>query len=218
MRNSERLLALKSWTKKNLCNNEMKSPGKNFDITDIIWKKPEVYLAWAPTRTDGINTVIQEYHNVAPCIIIMPDQAYAKYQEEQRFDRYSNIRRPKELGQHFAVSVLFVVYEPGIRLPGFCESAREGGNGMDMNLLKEGTEDGLLTLVDWMDDCVQAMLRDQIIDGTDLSLDETELRYGLLKDQEYVVDRRPIYYGFVNAKFKGFADSGINENILNILE
>lgn len=218
MRSRERLLKLKEWAKINLCQNIMKSPGKKFDITDIEWKTPEVYLAWAPTRNEGIQTVIQEASNVAPCIIIMPDNAYAKYQEEQRFDRYSNIHRPKELGQHFAVSILFVVYEPGIRLPGFYESSTEkNGEGMDMTLLKEGTEEGLFTLIDWMDDCTETLLRDQIISGTDLSLEETELRYGLYKDQEYVVDRRPIYYGFVNARFNCYANAGVNEEVKSII-
>ena len=34
------------------------------------------------------------------------------------------------------------------------------------------------------------------------------MTYSLYTDQAYVVDRRPLYYGFVNAEFKGYADTG----------
>lgn len=217
MRYTERLEKFKKWTEENLCQREMKSPGQNMSITDIIWKKPECYLAWAPSRKNGVELIMQEYHNIAPCIIVMPDQAHAKYMEDQKFDRYSNIHRPKDLGQVFAVSMLFVVYEPGIRHPGFAESAEKAGKGIDMSLFDEGTEEGFFTLMDWMNDATEFMLRDQIIPETDLSLEETELTFGLFKDQEYVVDRRPIFYGFVNARFKCYADSGVNEEIQNIL-
>ena len=68
--------------------------------------------------------------------------------------------RPPELGQTLAVSILFGVYEPGIRLAGYVE------NG-DIALLEEGTEQGLFTLLDWMDDCMALLLKEKRVPGTD---------------------------------------------------
>ena len=80
---------------------------------------------WAPSRLNENGTFQTDATQICPGILIMPNQAYAKYTEEKRFDRYSNIRRPQEMGQHLSVSILFSVYEPGIRLPGFVTSIGE---------------------------------------------------------------------------------------------
>ena len=114
--------------------------------------------------------------------------------------------------------MLFSVYEPGIRLPGFKDSADEHGRGLDMSLIVEGTEQGLFTLTDWMDDCMQALLRDRSIPETDLILEEHNMTYSLYTDQSYVVDRRPIYYGFVNATFMCYAEEGVNSAVRAILD
>jgi len=217
MRTTERLRKLKEWVDTNLCEGrEMKSPAPNQNIGIIHTQRPQVYLAWAPTRTDTVAKV-QDLSNIAPAILVMPNTGYAKYMEEQRFDRYNNIHRPSEMGQHLAVSILFCVYEPGIRLPGFIESVGEGGKGLDMSLLLEGTEQGLFTLVDWMDDCMEKLIAQKVIPNTDLWLEETKMTYGLYTDQEYVVDRRPMYYGFVNASFGCYADDGANSSIDDLL-
>ena len=59
--------------------------------------------------------------------------------------------------------------------------------------------------MNWMDDCMEKMLGQKMIPHTDLFLDEASMVYSLYTDQEYVVDRRPIYYGFVNATFFAYA-------------
>ena len=215
MRTSERLRKLKAWAKETLCDGrEMKAPGQGMDLTDIRRKDPDCYLGWAPAwldRTgDPTPKLIDSTDSVCPCIIIMPNQAYAKYMEEKRFDRYNNIHRSKQMGQQLSVQMLFGVYEPGIRLPGFLESAEESGKGVDISLLLEGTEQGLYTLLNWMDDCKQALLGQKMIPQTDLALDEESVTTSLYTDQNYVVDRRPMYYGFVNALFNCYADEGAN--------
>ena len=123
--------------------------------------------------------------------------------EEKRFDRYNNVHRPQEMGQHLAVSILFSVYEPGVRLPGFVDSVGEKGAGLDTSLILEGTEQGLFTLMNWMDDCMEKLLGQKMIPKTDLFVQEDTVTYSLYTDQSYVVDRRPIYYGFVNVVFGG---------------
>jgi len=220
MRTKERLLGLKAWLTKELCEGrEMKAPGKNMSITEINRQIPKCYLAWAPGKPDQATQQIQpqELYNVTPGIIVMPKQAYAKYMEEKRFDRYNNVHRPPDLGQHLSVDILFSVYEPGIRLPGFIDGAGEKGQGLDMSLIKDGTEEGLFTLTDWMDDLMECLFRDMSIPGTDLFLEENTMLYSLYTDQNYIVDRRPIYYGFVTVTFGCYANEGVNSTINNLL-
>lgn len=218
MRTSERLTALKKWVKKELCEGrEMKTPAENMNIAAIKRKEPDVYLAWAPARIDATGIPREDTVNVCPGIIIMPNQAYAKYTEEKRFDRYNNVHRPPEMGQHLSVSMLFMIYEPGTRLPGFAESVGEKGQGLDMSLIEEGTEQGLFTLTNWMDDAMQKLLGQKMIPKSDLSVEETSMTYSLYTDQSYVMDRRPLYYGFINVTFNCYAEGGANSEINELL-
>lgn len=218
MRFSERLRALKEWATRELCQGRvMKAPGPEMNITEMVTQEPRCYLAWAPTRIDQTGRLQEDPVSVVPGIIILPNQAHAKYMEEQRFNRYNNVHRPSMMGQHLAVSILFCVYEPGIRLPGFVESAGERGQGLDMTRIMEGTEQGLMTLINWMDDCMEKLLAQKSIPKTDLWVEETTMTYSLYTDQEYVVDRRPIYYGFVNVSFGCYADEGMNHDIIDQL-
>lgn len=195
----------------------MKAPAPNMNIGEIVKQEPVCYLAWAPARLDQTGQLRDDPASVCPGIIVMPNQSYGKYMEEKRFDRYNNVHRPPDLGQHLGVSILFSVYEPGVRLPGFIDSVGERGQGLDMSLIKEGTEEGLLTLADWMDDCMEALLRDKMIPGTDLFLEESTMTYSLYTDQSYVVDKRPIYFGFINVSFGCYANEGVNSDVNNLL-
>ena len=211
MRTSERLKKLKKWTYENLCKGRsMKAPAENMDISVIQRQEPKVYLGYAPSRIDSTGYILDDVVSTCPGIIIMPNHSFAKYMEEKRFDRYNNVHRPSLMGSHLSVSILFSVYEPGTRLPGFIDSVGENGEGLDMSLILEGTEKGLFTLLDWMDDCKVALLRDKMIPDSDLMVEEETITYSMYEDQKYVVDRRPIYYGFVNVSFNGYADEGAN--------
>ncbi|MBR3740568.1 MAG: hypothetical protein IKN04_08920 [Clostridia bacterium] len=77
-----------------------------------------------------------------------------------------------------------------------------------MSLLQDGTEAGLQTLLNWMDDGIELFLRERTVPDTDLTLDDDNFTYALFTDQAYVVDRRPLYYGFLNVPFKGYANYG----------
>lgn len=218
MRFSERLTGLKNWTYKELCKGRtMKAPAENMDIGTINRQEPTVYLAWAPARTDKAGNLKEIPLSTVPGILIMPNQTYAKYMEEKRFDRYNNVRRPQEMGQHLAVSILFSVYEPGIRLPGFVDSVGEKGAGLDPTLILEGTEQGLFTLMNWMDDCMEKLLGQKMIPKTDLFVQEDTVTYSLYTDQSYVVDRRPLYYGFVNVVFGCHVNEAYNPDIEKLL-
>lgn len=218
MRFTERLIGLKNWTRKELCEGRiMKAPADNMDIATIHRQEPTVYLAWAPSRTDEAGNLQEIPLSTVPGILIMPNQTYAKYMEEKRFDRYNNVHRPQEMGQHLAVSILFSVYEPGIRLPGFVDSVGEQGVGLDPSLILEGTEQGLFTLMNWMDDCMGKLLGQKMIPKTDLFVQEDTVTYSLYTDQSYVVDRRPIYYGFVNVVFGCHVNEDYNPDIEKLL-
>lgn len=216
MRFTERLRGLKKWTYETLCKGrEMKTPAPNMDITQIQTAEPKVYLAWTPSRLDKSGTLQTqaEPSSVCPSILIMPVQSYAAYMEEKRFDRYNNVHRPHLMGQHMGVQMLFTIYEPGVRLPGFAQSAGKSGRGIDPTLMLDATEQGLFTLLNWMDDAMEALLGQKMIPNTDLFVEEDTMTYSLYTDQSYVVDRRPIYYGFVNVSFGCFASQGMEPAI-----
>ena len=169
MRTSERLRGLRDWAKRELCDGrEMKAPPSDMDITRFVTQEPRCYLGWAPTRPDQTGVVPADPSAVCPGILIMPSTSRAKYVEEKRFDRFSSVHRVQELGQELSVSMLFSVYEPGVRLPGFVTMDAGGRKSIDMTKIMEGTENGLFTLTNWMDDCVQRLLGQKFIPHTDL--------------------------------------------------
>lgn len=218
MRTTERLRKLKGWIEQELCAGRMmKTPAPDMDITKIVRQEPRCFLGWQPTRPDGTGILRVDPINVCPGILVMPKPGRAKYVEEKRFDRFNNVHRPQELGQNLAVDILFSVYEPGIRLPGFIDSA-ESEEGLDMSLFQEGTEEGLFTLYNWMDDCIEKLLGQKFIPKTDLFVNDATVVSSLYTDQSFTVDKRPIYYGFVNVDFNCYAEEGTNRGIDQYLE
>lgn len=219
MRFTERLRKLRDWVQRELCDGrEMKAPGPNMNIGEIVRQTPKCYLAWAPSRMDASGRVREDPASAVPSILIMPNQAYGKYVEEKRYDRYEGIHRPQEMGQHLNVSILFSVYEPGTRLPGFVDSVGVQGKGMDMDLIQEGTEQGLMTLMNWMDDGMTKLLGQKLIPHTDMFVEESTMMYSLYTDQEYVKDLRPVYYGFINVSFGCHANEAYNPDVENLLK
>lgn len=216
MRTVERLRKLQRWTYDTVCRGrEMKTPAPNMDVRQIARQEPKVFLAYQPMRPDDSNFTGEiDPLNVSPGIIIAPTFGYLKYMEEQRFDRYNDVHRPKEMGQSLCCQVLFFVYEDGIRLPGFVESANSGA--YDMSLMAEGTQDGLETLLNWMDDFKDALLSQKTIPDTDMFLNEAECQYGLYSDQKFVADRRPAFIGMVTVTFQCHADE-YNDEVTKLL-
>jgi len=216
MRTTERLRKLKQWISANLCEGrKMKAPGDKMDLRDIRTQVPKCYLAWRPSRTNTAPRSQAEEEQIEistiPSILIMPNASKARDMEEKRFDRYNGVHRPPELGQTLAVSLLFSVYEPGTRLDGYAKSG-------EIALLEEGTEQGLFTLYDWMDDCLELLLKEKCVPGTDMYVQDATIAYSLYTDQSFVVDRRPIYYGFVNVIFGCYTNVGDDSTINNILD
>lgn len=216
MRTRQRLLGLKHWAERELCEGRiMKAPPADGNIGEIVRTEPKVFLAWQPQRNDTSEYAPVQPVNVVPSITIMPTQSLAKFVEEKRFDRYANIRRQQEMGQSLCVQMLFSVYEPGTRLPGFVESVESGR--LDMSLLEEGTEEGLFALTDWMDEAREKLISGLSIPDTDLFLEVEKTTYSLYMDENYVVDKRPLFYGFITAEFKCYADDGNNSELNKLL-
>lgn len=210
MRTVERLRKFQQWTYDTVCRGrEMKTPAPNMDVRKIVRQEPKVFLGFAPMRPDESPTGDIDPLNVAPGIIIAPTFGYVKYMEEQRFDRYNDVHRPKEMGQSLSAQVLFFVYEDGVRLPGFIDSAKTGE--YDMTKMREGTQDGLETLLNWMDDFKDALLSAKSIPDTDMFLNEAQAQYGLYSDQKFIADRRPVFIGMVTITFQCHADEFNNE-------
>lgn len=215
MRTVERLRKVVGWTYDTVCKGRsMKAPADKMDIRKIVRQEPKVYLMYPPTRPDTSTYGEIDPLAVVPGIIIMPTTSNVKNMEEQRFDRYNGVHRPKEMGQSLSLQALFFVYEDGVRLPGFVESAKAGP--YDMTLLREGTQEGVETMLNWMDDFKDAMLSSKIIPHTDLVVNEAEMHYGPYADQRFVADRRPVFIGFVTVTFQCHADEW-NDNIQDLL-
>ncbi len=197
MRTSERLRKLKEYIYENLCEGrEMKTPAPGGDFTQIVRDEPKVYLGFFPTRADTNAYADEQALNTAPSILIMPVGGYQKRQEETR----QEIHRPESLGQAITVQFLFTVYEDGVRMSGFI-SALEEDPAYDMSLIKEGTENGLMTLVNWMDDLDDLLLADKFIPGTDMTVIEKSMEYGLYSDGKYLKDDRPLFQGICTVTF-----------------
>ena len=215
MRTRQRLNGIRQFIEQRVCaGREMKTPAPDYDVTKLTMQEPQCFVGYWPMELDK-NGCMQEIINLSPCVLIMPAQSYAKYVEEQRFDRYSKIYRGQDMGQGLNVQILLSVYEPGIRLPGFTDGAEAGR--ISPELMLDGSEEGLFTLTDWMDDLIKALLGEKVIPGTDLFLKEANLNYGLRTDSEGVVDKRPLYYGIINAEFVGYAEESINKAIEDVL-
>ena len=218
MRDTERLTKLCDWTYNAVCKGrEMKTPAPNMDITQIRRQEPKVFLSFQPMRPDETNLFGERDLNplnVSPGIIIAPNFQYWKYMEEQRFDRYNDVHRPKEMGQSLSCQVMFFVYEDGVRLPGFVESAEVGP--YDMSLIMEGTQEGFLTLMNWMNDFRDALLSQKSIPGTDMFLNEPQAATAPYADQKFIADRRPAYIGITSITFQCHADE-YNEEINSLL-
>ena len=218
MRLSEELRGLKKWVYEELCRGrEMKTPAQNMDVKQVKRQEPKPYLAFLPTRNDASGYVDEMPLNTIPGIIILPTTSYAKNQEEQRFDRYNNVHRSKDLGKTLSVRFLFMVYEDGVRMPGFIDKI-EQGQGMDLSLVIEGSEEGLFMLIDWMDTCMRKLLGQKQIRGTDLAVVPSSVVYDLYTDQKYAADKRSIFYGMVDVTFRCMTEEEFNDDINAILE
>lgn len=210
MRTSMRLKGLKKWTYETVCKGRMmKAPGERNLITEIVRQEPQVFIGFPPARPDLTGMAAEDPINVYPSIVIMPGASEAKNPEEKRFDVYNKVHRSPEMGQTLNVSVLFAMFEPGIRLRGFVDSSGSDAS-IDMTKIMEGSEEGILTLVDWIDDFKEALLGIKYIPHTDLFIDEAKINYAPFTDQNYIVDKRPYYIGFVNASFNCHSDESLN--------
>jgi len=218
MRTSERLRKYRQFVYDNLCRGrEMKAPAPDGDIRKIVRQEPQTYLFLAPTRKDISDLARDIPPSAVPSIVVMPAASFASNIKEGMFDLRHEIKRSYEMGQQLVLQNVFSVWEDGIRQPGFLQKLEDTGE-MDMSLVADGTEDAALTLMNWMDDYMYLMLGTQTIPGTDMMLEKTTMTYSLYTDQQYLNDKRPVYYGYVNATFYCHADAKPNRDILDLIQ
>ena len=217
MTSRERLEALEKWLYENACRGkQLKAPAEDGDITKATYQEPRVFVGFMPQRADETGFYVDsDPLNVAPGILLMPGLMQAKNQEEKRFDTYRNVHRPKALGQSEAYSILLVVYEPGVRLPGFQEAA-EKGEGYT-KYLAEGTREGLFTLLDWKDEIIRKILGAKGIPESDLITDEENIQFTPYTEGGYIADKRPYYMGILDVVFYGYADEGRTRAVEGLL-
>jgi len=216
VRTEERLKKLRDWTYETVCKGRiMKAPAPNMDISKIVRQEPRAYIGYAPTRPDISIYSETDPLTAAPGIILAPVSGDVHYMEEKRFDRYNDVHRSKDMGQSLIVQAVFMVFEDGVRLPGFID-ALERGEEFPMELLREGTEEGLFTLTNWMDDYKDALLSAGSIPGTDLVVNDEAFDYGWYSDQKFISDRRPVFIGMVTVKFQCYADH-LNREVQDLL-
>ena len=67
-------------------------------------------------------------------------------------------------------------------------------------------------------DCIEKLLNQKFIPQTDLFVNEASMLYSLYTDQSFVVDKRPLYYGFVTVDFSCYAEEGVNNSLENFLK
>lgn len=217
MRTEERLRKLRDWTYDTVCKGRiMKAPAPNMDISKIVRQEPKAFIGYAPTRPDISLYSETDPLSVAPGIILAPVSGDVHYMEEKRFDRYNNVHRNKDMGQSLIVQAVFMVFEDGVRLPGFID-ALERDEEYPMELLREGTEEGLFTLTNWMDDYKDALLSAGHIPETDLVVNDEAFDYGWYSDQKFISDRRPVFVGMVTVKFQCHADH-FNQEVQDLLK
>lgn len=215
MRTWERLRKMRDFFYEELCKGrEFKAPVPSSSptygpiITDFTMAEPSVFIAYQPMQPNYPGKVYpDDPFSVCPAITIMPGSNPARYVEERRFDRYNNIHRPQDMGQSLCVTVLFSIYEPGVRLPGLPEAMAMGQENA-WNYIQDGTEAACQTLTGWMDDAVELILRERTVPGTDLTLLDDNMVYSFHSDQNFIVDKRPLYYGYINVEWKCYANYG----------
>ena len=217
MRTEERLRKLRDWTYETVCKGRiMKAPAPNMDVSKIVRQEPKAYIGYAPTRPDLSLYSDVDPLTAAPGIILAPATGEVHYMEERRFDRYDKVHRNKDMGQSLIVQAVFMVFEDGVRLPGFID-ALERGEEFPMDKIREGTEEGLFTLTNWMDDYKDALLSQGTIPGTDLVVNDEAFDYGFYSDQKTISDRRPVFIGMVTTKYQCYADH-FNREIHDLLK
>ena len=85
--------------------------------------------------------------------------------------------------------------------------------------MREGTQQGVKTIFGWMDDCKELLLARQLHSGHRPVSARGRMRLtALYTDQNFIVDKRPLYYGVMNVAFGCYADDGRNSELDEFLK
>lgn len=208
MTTRERMEAVKVFVYDTCCKGrKMRTPGADGTIDKVCYEEPRVYVGYYPIKQET-----QEVPRCAiPSILIMMAPGHAYMDQEERLDRYGGIKRSEDLGQVLALQLLFTCYEPENRGVDFGVSGR-------ISDLDEYTEEGFYQLTGWMDELQSALMGAESIPGSDLMVWKNSVQPSPVLENGYLIDKRPIYRGVVNCKFRCYVNRALNENLRNLLD
>lgn len=208
MRYRQRLEKLRDWVLKTCCEGRsMKTPGKT--EYDVAWREPRCFLGNFPASAQG------ELFNVAPCILILPAGGLAEGDTSQYLDSRSGISRPKDMGATLQVQIVHVSYDPGERTGIRKDDGR--ADPKQALIINEDADEGMLALIDWMDDTMAALVGAKSITGSDLTIKEDTVGFEPFKENGALADRRPYYLGHVTVEFASVTHRTNNEEIEALL-
>lgn len=201
----ERLKLLKQFCYESVCRGKrMKAPqngpdGRSDDLL-VAEKEPEVFIGMYPRRKNGRE---REATRVAPSILFIPGTSLAERYREKRWDKYQNVKRQREMSAELNAQFLFTMYDPGLRIG---------------ETIADNTEDAILSLVDWMMEWQRTLIGNKgRIAGTDLFVYDDSTVWSLLSNDESLDDRRPYYFGVVQASFGHYSNKTTDPELESIL-
>lgn len=213
MKSAERLEAIKQFTYDKVCKGKsLKTPILNKGLTrndsdfKVKYTEPKVYVGLYPQKAEN-----GEESKIAPSILILPGTSYSGKFKEKRFERYNNLHRQPDLMGELSVQWVFCVYDPGIR-------KKEYDGDIKREDIGENTEAAIYTLTDWMDELQAYIMGQEIIEGTDLYVLYDSVRWSLLNSEGSVEDRRPYYYGVVEAIYGTAVNRKENTSVNKLLD
>lgn len=208
MRYRQRLEKVRDWARKKLCTGrQMKTPGKN--DYDIVWAEPRCFLCTYPTA------VKEDLINVAPGLLLLAGGGYGASDTSEYLDNRSGIDRSKDMGATLSMQFVHVIYDPGERTGIRKEDGR--ADPKQALIIDENADNGALTVIDWMDDTMAALIGAKSIPGTDLIVNEKTVRFNPLTENGAIADRRPFYLGIVTVDFNSVTRGDNNNEIEAIL-
>lgn len=203
MRTGQRLRGIREFLIKEICGKPMKRPTDK--ALDVEWVKPDVYIGYYPDymEIDSLSP------RTAPAVLIIPKLMKANTVNDHRFDRYNNIVRSDEAEAELTVQIVLVLWDPG-------ERTRIAEMTQDPMQI-ESNSDGLMRMIDWLDELSAALNGTKYIPETDLMPRKETILYQPLMEMDRIVDKRPLYFGILECSFFGMVNEKPNESIKDLL-
>lgn len=209
LRYRQRLDVVHKWVYEKLCKGRsMKTPGQN--EYDVVWTEPRCFLCNLPASARGVP------FNIAPGLLLLVGGGLAAGDTSKYLDNRNGISRPEDVGAALQLQIVHVMYEPGERTGIRKEDGR--ADPKEALVINEEADEGMLKLIDWMEDTMSALIGAESIPGTDLIVKKDTVGFEPFKENGGLADRRPFYLGHVVVEFAALTHGDDNELISKLLE